>query len=432
MPDGGHRCTEDTLRDLAEVVAAPAQTLPVLLSQLLAVFVPHDALVLLSADTSGGHRSGVGDDAFIAGVSFLDLDELRRTLAPGSARLADLDIAGEAVSTLQLLSGNGALLVMARPGGGAAQAASVAQIWNVIALRVQELADAAPPGYLQLARESSGERMDALAELADDYSTTLASVLAALRSSSLGDRAARMTAIGLAAAGMAHLRTASDRVRTVTEEPVTSAFRRLREDLRPLTRYRDIEVQFVEPPVDGRALPSEVAHGARALVRGSILALIDQPEVGRVRVKWDCDGTSLLIEMRDDGRGEPASDSTQFEFVRRRVHALGGRLAMRATPGWGTEMSIAIPLDPPHPSAAGLPLAGALRPREIQVLQQVAAGRRNRDVAADLRISENTVKFHVASIYRKLGVHSRAEATAFYLSLEGAAGSSADATTRGR
>ena len=100
-----------------------------------------------------------------------------------------------------------------------------------------------------------------------------------------------------------HLRTASDRVRTFTEEPVTTAFERLRDDLRPLVRYRDIDVQFVEPPVDGRALPSEIAHGARAVVRGSILALVDRHDVSRVRVQWDCDGTNLLINVRDDGPG---------------------------------------------------------------------------------------------------------------------------------
>ncbi|UUT34916.1 helix-turn-helix transcriptional regulator [Microbacterium elymi] len=232
------------------------------------------------------------------------------------------------------------------------------------------------------------------------------------RSADLDDRSARTTATGIAAQGMVHLRTASDRVRTFTEEPVTTAFERLRDDLRPLVRYRDLDVQFVEPPVDGRPLPSEVAHGARAVVRGSILALVDRPEVGRVRVQWDCDGTNLLIGMRDDGPGDMTDASTQLQLVRQRVHALNGRLTIEATPGWGTEMAIVIPLDPPHVGSAAA--AWELRPRELEVLQLLATGRRNRAIAEELGISENTVKFHVAGIYRKLGVSSRAEAAAVF------------------
>jgi DNA-binding CsgD family transcriptional regulator len=49
------------------------------------------------------------------------------------------------------------------------------------------------------------------------------------------------------------------------------------------------------------------------------------------------------------------------------------------------------------------------------VLRRLAAGKRNREIAADLAISENTVKFHVANIYRKLDVSSRSEATALFL-----------------
>ena len=256
--------------------------------------------------------------------------------------------------------------------------------------------------------------MEALTELADEYSTTLESVLAVLRSSTLDDRSARHTATQIAAEGMVHLRTASDRVRTFTEEPVTTAFERLRDDLRPLVRYRDIDVQFVEPPVNGRALPSEIAHGARAVVRGSILALVDRHDVSRVRVQWDCDGTNLLINVRDDGPGDLSEESVQLRLVRQRVLALNGRLAFEATPGWGTEMSVVMPLDPP-PALSAAPPAWDLGPREIEVLELLIAGQRNREIAASLGISENTVKFHVAKIFRKLGVASRAEATAFVL-----------------
>jgi len=52
----------------------------------------------------------------------------------------------------------------------------------------------------------------------------------------------------------------------------------------------------------------------------------------------------------------------------------------------------------------------ALTHRELEVMQQLAAGRANRDIAATLGITEHTVKFHVNSILEKLGAESRTEA----------------------
>lgn len=413
MPHGDAQCTQTTLVELVELVSAPPRLLPGRLSALVGTFVAHSALVIVAVDAGGGSRLGAGDAAFVDGVSFLDLDQLRRDGQMGRARRADVQVGKASVPVLALTARNGAVLVLAEPVGGDESIETASLVWSVAALRVQETADAAPPSFLQRARVSSSTRMEALTELADEYSTTLETVLAALRSTALDDRAARQNATIVAAEGLVHLRTAGDRVRTSTEEPVTTAFARLRDDLRPLMRYREVDMQFVEPPVDGRPLPSEVAHGARAVVRGSILALVDRTSVSRVRVQWDCDGTNLLIGIRDDGTGE-ADDSSTIELVRQRVHALDGRIDIERTPGWGTDVSIAIPLDPPTARAA-IGRSWDLRPREADVLELVAAGRRNRDIAGQLGISENTVKFHLSRIYRKLGVDSRAQAASTYL-----------------
>jgi two-component system, NarL family, response regulator YdfI len=55
-------------------------------------------------------------------------------------------------------------------------------------------------------------------------------------------------------------------------------------------------------------------------------------------------------------------------------------------------------------------LAEPLTPRESEVLQMLASGLANKEIAARLSISEHTVKFHVASILGKLGAGSRTEA----------------------
>ena len=57
-----------------------------------------------------------------------------------------------------------------------------------------------------------------------------------------------------------------------------------------------------------------------------------------------------------------------------------------------------------------LVLVEALTARERDVLEWLALGLSNRAIAERLGISEHTVKFHIASIYGKLGVSSRAEA----------------------
>lgn len=55
-------------------------------------------------------------------------------------------------------------------------------------------------------------------------------------------------------------------------------------------------------------------------------------------------------------------------------------------------------------------LAEPLTPRESQVLQMLASGLGNKEIAVKLSISEHTVKFHVASILGKLGAATRTEA----------------------
>jgi DNA-binding NarL/FixJ family response regulator len=51
--------------------------------------------------------------------------------------------------------------------------------------------------------------------------------------------------------------------------------------------------------------------------------------------------------------------------------------------------------------------------REFQVLHLVACGKTNKAVASELFVSVRTVDRHVSNVFRKLGVSSRSEATAF-------------------
>ena len=64
----------------------------------------------------------------------------------------------------------------------------------------------------------------------------------------------------------------------------------------------------------------------------------------------------------------------------------------------------------PAAASASLP---AITPRETEVLGMLANGLTNKEIAARMRLSAKTVMHHSVSIYRKLGVRGRSEATAF-------------------
>lgn len=68
--------------------------------------------------------------------------------------------------------------------------------------------------------------------------------------------------------------------------------------------------------------------------------------------------------------------------------------------------SRSAPAGHPRPAPGGHPVT----PRELEILGMLADGLGNRTIAGRLGISEHTVKFHIAAIFTKLGVATRAEA----------------------
>jgi len=71
---------------------------------------------------------------------------------------------------------------------------------------------------------------------------------------------------------------------------------------------------------------------------------------------------------------------------------------------------------PSHPGTA------ALSRRHRQILALIAAGRRNEEIALDLDLSANTIKFHIRALYSRLGVRNRVEAANQYAQIAGGGG----------
>ena len=67
------------------------------------------------------------------------------------------------------------------------------------------------------------------------------------------------------------------------------------------------------------------------------------------------------------------------------------------------------------PARNGRVLHEVLSSRELEVLAMTSAGRTNSETAQRLGVTVHAVKFHLASIYRKLGVANRTEAAIAFL-----------------
>jgi len=122
---------------------------------------------------------------------------------------------------------------------------------------------------------------------------------------------------------------------------------------------------------------------ARALVSAAEAALAGDGDRGAAGERL-----RQAAGLADTLGARPLSEQISALARRARIDVARGEADDRAAPGLG------------------------LTDREIEVLRLVAAGRSNRDIAAELFISAKTASVHVSNILAKLGVHTRVEAAA--------------------
>lgn len=125
------------------------------------------------------------------------------------------------------------------------------------------------------------------------------------------------------------------------------------------------------------------------------------------------DDEAIYEAIRAGARGYLLKDVRPKDLVRaiRRVHA-GGSLLQPVV-----VERLLDRLGPEDPDDETPPVE-ALTPRELEVLQIMARGARNRDIAQELVISERTVKIHVANVIAKLGVTNRTAAVVRAIDLD--------------
>jgi DNA-binding NarL/FixJ family response regulator len=139
------------------------------------------------------------------------------------------------------------------------------------------------------------------------------------------------------------------------------------------------------PQMDGLACLAEI-RGRFPKIKVVMLSGVDEPEQIRTALEQ---GASAFVVKHVDPRDLPSAlrqvaSETVFQVV-------------------GSSESS-------EDSAAKM---AGITESELRVLRALAQGRSNKQIAAELFITEQTVKFHLTNIYRKLDVSNRTEATRF-------------------
>ncbi len=221
--------------------------------------------------------------------------------------------------------------------------------------------------------------------------------------------------------GLALLRLAQGRL-----DSATAAIRRATDETQDaLNRPRLLEayVQImlgVGAVSTARVAVDELARLARAIDAPLLVAMADQAE-GAVLL-GEGDRRASLVSLRRALAGWQALEAP-YEAARVRVligiacRELGDEdaaaLELDAAAAVFRQLGAAPDLARVTAITSGARSAGGLTDRELEVLRLVAAGQTNRAIAAELGISEKTVARHLSNIFAKLGLSSRAAATAY-------------------
>ncbi|MFC0111765.1 helix-turn-helix transcriptional regulator [Kibdelosporangium aridum] len=393
------------------VRSAPDEALQQL-SDVLAETIPHRAAIQMGTHCPTAAIKSVGDTSPQA--TGTELFALLAYVSAGQPWLGTARLAGDDHPVLACTSDcvpGGALLVLVRPDSGPLDAdalALVQQLWDLVVTHHHQLTVNAEPAIITRSRAVVQAREAAVGEMSEAHSAVLTGLLGVLRSKQIDDAAARSTTIDLVLNALDELRADAQRRRFGGgEEPLGRAFHHLADALRPLLGHGQVSLEL-DPPKDDVLLGFELANSARVAVRAVVLAVLGQDDVRRIRVRWRVSDAELVATVRDDGPGV-LGEHVDIGDIAARVRIQGGDVDVDAVPGWGLTIKVTMPLTP----AAVSPLTG-LGGRELDVLERLALGQRNRTIARALNISESTVKFHVANILSKLSVGSRTEAAAVF------------------
>jgi two-component system, NarL family, response regulator YdfI len=133
----------------------------------------------------------------------------------------------------------------------------------------------------------------------------------------------------------------------------------------------------------------------------------DHAEIAIVILTTYNEDDLMIRGLQAGARGYLLKDSSREHLLDTIIAASKGETLLKP------EILARVLATPSQPKpAAPRSVASTLTERELEVLQSAARGERNKEIAYKLGITERTVKAHLASIYQKFGVDSRASAVA--------------------
>ncbi|MDP9221700.1 MAG: response regulator transcription factor [Actinomycetota bacterium] len=134
----------------------------------------------------------------------------------------------------------------------------------------------------------------------------------------------------------------------------------------------------------------------------------DQPGTAVVVLTTYADDESVLAALAAGASGYLTKDAGRAAIARALHAAVDGQSTLDAAVQ--ARLLRAATAPPPRGPAA---LPDGLTPREAEVLGLIAAGRSNAEIAADLFVSEATVKTHINNLFAKIDARDRAQAVSY-------------------
>jgi DNA-binding NarL/FixJ family response regulator len=174
----------------------------------------------------------------------------------------------------------------------------------------------------------------------------------------------------------------------------------------------DLEFEVVGEAADGReAVTRAEAYGPDVVLMDLRMPVMDGVEATRQIVERSLDTRVLIVTTYDtESDVLPAIEAGATGYVLKDTPRNELRRAVRAAAAG--ESVLSPPVARHLLGQVRRPSHGTLSDRELEILVMVARGATNKKVAAELFISQATVKTHLLHIFEKLGVNDRAAAVA--------------------
>lgn len=166
----------------------------------------------------------------------------------------------------------------------------------------------------------------------------------------------------------------------------------------------DLDALLGEVQLQPQVVLLDLSGNFQQSVWEKLLSMQEEQYSSPIMIIADVDSINLEVALRSGVRGILPDSSTESEIIAAVEAIAFGLIVLHPD---AIEL---LPLKESMREKVTLTPTQTLTPREIEVLEMLGSGLGNKAIAKRLHISDHTVKFHVSSIFGKLGVSSRTEA----------------------